>query len=146
MNKLLIASLIFLGVSGGIYWHQADDPSRLSADDQVAAYELQVQRGVAEKLIALNRLAKAEALSLHAWKQAEVTAQNQHSLGRADMARSVFSHRIFSEIIAISDREKARVRAYEAAYDRRVQEANAIRAAWIDVLGLDFQRYAIPQI
>lgn len=146
MNRAFSFSLAFLLICGGIYWQHVQNAAAAPRVDPIAEYERQLARGVAERLIALNRLGKAEALSLHAWKMAELEANNSHSEGRADLFRSLFSNRFLFEMQEISNREKSRRLAYERAQERRKREKQEISAARQEVMGWDFRRYTSPSL
>ena len=145
MNKLLIGSLLFLGISAGVWVLRPNDPAQASGAAIVDAYELQVQRGVAERLLILNQLARAEGISQYNWHTAKLRALKEElDLGN-DTLRSMASGRIMFEFFDLVGQGKARLAAVERAQKRRVQESQAIMAAWQDVLNWDFHRHvALP--
>lgn len=142
MSRLFSVALAFLLLSAWVFVKSGASFSVSGRGDTLAAYERQIQRGVAERLLALNKLGKAEALSRYQYRLAEANAGSDHSLGRADLFRSLVSGRFLFELGSISDQEKSRRQHLERAQERREQEAAAIRAAVKGVLALDFHRYA----
>ena len=144
MMRGLIVSFLLLLISAGVFIDRrpATLPVSASAEEHIADYERAIQAGVAERVLALNKLGKAEILSAYQYARAEAEAADKRSTGGADFMRSLFGGRFVVELGEIIRTENRRLDALQRAKQQREQEARQIRQAYADVMSWDFHRYA----
>ena len=136
-------SLTALGCA--LAFHHFNPPEYLpDPEPLLAAYEKQLQRGVGERIVAFNALAKAEVLSNHQYASQQMGQVVEEGLVNRDFLTSLaggpFSLIDFLNQ-SVSDGRADHGRAM-AAWRTRTNQRADIEAGTAQVMAQDFYRYA----
>lgn len=139
MRKARALAWVFLGLCGGLYIFRPDLPGPRASD-----YERRIQHGVAERVLALNKLGKLEALSYYQYHRVRLEVEEQRKLSGQDAMRSLFSGRFLFELGKFSQAGRTNSTRLDQAQARREREKKEIAQARQQLMALDFHRYARP--
>lgn len=142
MGFITKLALGVLAVSG-VTWWQNPPSYALPVSNQAERYELAVQRGAAERLLALNRLGQAEIAAYWALKQAEVEDHEKGDHIRQNMVASIFSGSFsgFGKVVTMAVEGGDKLERARKEYRRNMTKIEATRKL---ILELDPLRHVEP--
>ena len=142
MGLPLKLAFSFLLVSGFVYAKSPQPKAKPSAEEIAAVYELQRQRGVAEKILALNELGKFEALALYRYELAKLHDKNAQELDRQERLGAILSASMFRLLGNVQSTMKNhdRIKAAEAEYAKAMKQVRAMRG---EILARPSDRYVV---